>query len=85
MESMPVKKISFEQAFNRLEEIVRLLEKGDLALDDSLRLFEEGIELARVCSAKLDEAQGRVEVLVKLKEGEPVTTDFLAAEEGSAG
>lgn len=83
---MPAKRTSpsFEEAFSRLEEIVRLLEKGDLPLDESLRLFEEGIQLARLCSAKLDEAEGRVEVLVKLKEGEPVTADFLAAGEGSA-
>ncbi len=77
-------KPSFEAAFSRLEEIVRLLEKGDLALDDALRYFEEGVSLARLCSEKLDEAQGRVEVLTRSKAGEPVTEDFFAPGEGSA-
>ncbi len=56
---------TFEAAFKRLEEIVALLEQGELPLDESLRVFEEGVELARYCTAKLDDAEKRINVLVK--------------------
>ncbi len=57
---------SFEQMLARLDEIVRHLEKGDLPLDDSLSLFEEGTGLIRRCGTMLDEAEQKV---VKLKKG----------------
>ena len=57
---------SFEQMLVRLDEIVRHLEKGDLPLDDSLSLFEEGTGLIRRCGTMLDEAEQKV---VKLKKG----------------
>lgn len=57
---------SFEQSMARLDEIVRHLEKGDLPLEDSLRLFEEGTGLIRRCGTMLDEAEQKV---VKLKKG----------------
>ena len=63
---MAEKKLSFEQAMARLDEIVRHLEKGDLPLNDSLSLFEEGTGLIRRCGAMLDEAEQQ---LVKLKKG----------------
>ena len=56
--------LSFEAALARLEETVRLLESGNVPLDDSLALFEEGITLVRLCNAKLDNAEQKV---VKLK------------------
>ncbi len=59
----------FEQAFARLEQVVRALEGGDVALDESLRLFEEGVRLARLCSAKLDKAEGQMRKLVETAEG----------------
>ena len=59
----------FEEALNKLEKIVAKLEKGDLPLEDSLKLFEEGIRLSRFCNQKLDEAEGRVEILVKDRNG----------------
>lgn len=66
----------FEDALARLEEIVRELESGDLSLDVSLRLFEEGIKLSRVCNKRLEEAERRVEVLMKNKAGNIVAQPF---------
>ena len=62
------KEVKFEKAMERLEEIVQSLEKGDLQLEDSLKLFEEGIKLSKVCMAKLDEAEKRVDILIKDKD-----------------
>ena len=62
---------TFEQALSELEQIVQKLEKGELPLEDSLRLYEEGIRLSRLCHAKLEEAEGRIEVLLKDSRGEP--------------
>ena len=59
----------FETALKRLEEIVRKLEGGDLSLEDSLKAFEEGVKQAAFCSRKLNEAEKRVEVLLKQKDG----------------
>lgn len=73
---MAGKKMSFEEALGRLEEIVRHLEKGDLPLSESLKLFEEGSGLLKNCSTMLDEAEQKV---VKLKKGEdrqPVELPF---------
>jgi len=63
---------SFEQALQQLEQIVQKLEKGELPLEDSLRLYEDGVRLSRLCHAKLEEAEGRIEVLLKDARGEPV-------------
>ncbi len=63
---------TFEQALLQLEQVVQKLEKGELPLEDSLRLYEEGIRLSRLCHAKLEEADGRIEVLLKDARGEPV-------------
>ena len=62
---------SFELALSELEQIVQKLEKGELPLEDSLRLYEEGIRLSRLCHGKLEEAEGRIEVLMKDARGEP--------------
>jgi exodeoxyribonuclease VII small subunit len=59
----------FEEALNKLEEIVRKLEGGDLSLEESLKAFEEGIRLSGLCGRKLDEAQRRVEILLKEEQG----------------
>ena len=63
---MTAKKMSFEQSLARLDEIVRHLEKGDLPLNESLGLFEEGTKLIASCGKMLDEAEQKV---VKLKKG----------------
>lgn len=58
-------KKTFEDALSRLESIVAQLEDGDLPLEESLKLFEEGIKLSRFCNQRLNEAQKKVEVLLK--------------------
>ena len=63
---MAGKKLGFEQALARLDEIVRHLEKGDLPLSESLTLFEEGTSLLNTCSKMLDEAEQKV---VKIRKG----------------
>jgi exodeoxyribonuclease VII small subunit len=63
-------KIKFEEALSKLEKIVSQLEEGELALDESLRMFEEGIKLSRLCSSKLEEAEKKIEILMKNKEGQ---------------
>ncbi|MGA1863580.1 MAG: exodeoxyribonuclease VII small subunit [bacterium] len=63
-------KVSFEKALKQLEEIVHKLESGDLGLEDSLELFEEGIKLSRFCSKKLELAEKKIEMLTKDEKGE---------------
>ncbi|HTW62298.1 MAG TPA: exodeoxyribonuclease VII small subunit [Terracidiphilus sp.] len=60
---------SFEQSLRKLESIVDKLEKGDLALEESLKLFEEGVGLSAACKKELDEAEGKVQMLVKQRDG----------------
>ena len=61
---------TFEAALQKLETIVQRLEKGELTLEESLGLYEEGIRLSRLCHAKLEEAEGRIEQLVKDARGD---------------
>ncbi|HDS08904.1 MAG TPA: exodeoxyribonuclease VII small subunit [Firmicutes bacterium] len=63
------KELTFEDAFRRLEEIVEQLESGDLTLEQSLEKFEEGIKLSRICTEKLENAQKKIEVLMKDSDG----------------
>jgi len=73
----------FETALKKLEEVVRRLEDGDLSLDDSLKAFEEGVKNAAFCARKLDEAEKRVELLLKQKDGSFVKEEFrLEDDEG---
>ncbi len=60
----------FEAALARLEEIVGRLESGELGLDDSLALFEEGVRLSRLCQGKLTEVERKVEVVLRDSSGE---------------
>jgi exodeoxyribonuclease VII small subunit len=69
----------FEDAMRELEEIVRRLESGDLPLEESLKIFEEGVALSRYCFNKLEEAEKRVSILVK-DEGGLRTGPFEAEE-----
>ncbi|MDA8101112.1 MAG: exodeoxyribonuclease VII small subunit [Nitrospiraceae bacterium] len=71
----------FETALNRLEEIVAQLEQGDLPLEQSLKLFEEGVKLARICSTRLEEAERKVEILLKDKDGNLVKQAFEEEED----
>jgi len=72
----------FEEALAGLEKIVSQLESGDLALDDALKLFEEGVRLSRICNSKLDEADRRIEILMRGADGEWRAEPF--PEEGEA-
>lgn len=77
---MAGKKLNFEQSLEKLEEIVRHLEKGDMPLSDSLKLFEEGTAILTSCNKMLDDAEQKV---VKLKKGpdrEPVELPFEGEE-----
>ncbi len=69
----------FEKALNRLSAIVSSLEKGDLPLQESLQLFEEGVKLSRYCSDRLEEAERRIDVLVKGKGGKTTEEPFEEA------
>lgn len=62
--------IRFEDALKRLEEIVYTLEKGELSLEKSLKIFEEGVKLSRVCNKMLDKAEKKVEILMRNEKGE---------------
>jgi exodeoxyribonuclease VII small subunit len=72
---MPKEK--FEDALSKLEKIVSQLERGDISLEESLKLFEEGIRLSRLCNQKLDEAEKRVEILLKGVDGTFKTQPFI--------
>jgi exodeoxyribonuclease VII small subunit len=63
---------TFEAALQKLDEIVQKLEKGELPLEQSLVLYEEGVRLSRLCHAKLEEAEGKIELLLKDARGELV-------------
>lgn len=62
--------VTFEDAMKRLERIVETLGGGNLSLEDSLKMFEEGTELCKVCNKKLDEAEYKVEKLMEKEGGE---------------
>ncbi len=67
---------SFEESMARLEQIVRAMERGDVALEESLKLFQEGTELVRSCQKLLDEAQLQVKMIMTASDGSPVEEDF---------
>ena len=67
---------SFEESMGRLEQIVRAMERGDVALEESLKLFQEGTELVRSCQKLLDEAQLQVKMIMTASDGSPVEEDF---------
>ena len=73
---MAKKTLSFEESMQRLEEIVRLLERGDVPLEESLALFEEGSGLIARCSKLLDNAEQKVITLKKGSDGTPVELPF---------
>ena len=67
---------TFEESMARLEQIVRAMERGDVALEESLKLFQEGTELVRNCQKLLDEAQLQVKKIMTAPDGSPVEEDF---------
>lgn len=64
-------KKNFETSLLELEKIVRELEQGDLSLEESLKLFEDGVKLSRECQVRLNEAERRIEILLKDENGNP--------------
>jgi exodeoxyribonuclease VII small subunit len=75
------KKGDFEKSLLRLEEVVKRLESADLSLDEAMKLFEEGVKLSRECQKQLEEAEGRVEILLKKADGKIVAEPFDAGDE----
>ena len=67
---------TFEQSMARLEQIVRAMERGDVPLEESLKLFQEGTELVHNCQKLLDNAQLQVKMIMTGSNGEPIEEDF---------
>lgn len=72
----PAKTEKFEVSLKKLEELVQRLEEGELSLDDSLKSFEEGMVLAQSCRERLEEAEKKIETLMKTKEGRCIEKDL---------
>ena len=72
----PTRKGDFEKSLARLEEVVKRLENTDLSLDEAMKLFEEGVKLSRECQKQLEEAEGRVEILLKKADGKMAAEPF---------
>ena len=77
-----MKELKFEQALNKLENTVKEMEEGSVSLDKSLELFEEGVKLAKFCSAKLREVEKKVEILKKDVNGVTYKESFELNEKG---
>ncbi len=75
---MSQKNPTFEENMQRLEQIVRAMERGEVPLEESLKLFQEGTELVRACGKLLDEAQLQVKKIVVTEDGSPVEEPFDA-------
>jgi len=67
---------NFEERLAQLETVVERLERGELALDESVRLFEEGMRLSQACKQELEQAEGRIQVLVDGKDGKLQIADM---------
>ncbi|MGQ9461648.1 MAG: exodeoxyribonuclease VII small subunit [Candidatus Fervidibacter sp.] len=74
--SEPEDELTFEQAMARLEEIVRLLESGELPLDETVRLYEEGQRLRRLCEEKLNLAERRIKMVTFADDGSISVSEF---------
>ncbi len=75
------KNVSFEEAFNTLEELVGRLEDGGLSLDESMETFEEAVKLVKLCNAKIEQAEQKVKMLVNGANGEITDKPFDTADE----
>ena len=76
MKKTEVRGKTFEVQLAALEKVVRELERGDLPLEESLKLFEDGVRLSRECQERLNQAERRIEVLLRDGEGRPVLSAF---------
>ena len=68
---------TFEASMQRLEQIVRIMERGDAPLEESLKLFQEGTELVRSCGKLLEEAELQVKMIMTAPDGSPVEEEFI--------
>jgi len=71
-----MKKQTFEESMGRLEQIVRAMERGDVPLEESLKLFQEGTQLVQTCTKLLDDAQLQIKKVMTAADGSPVLEDF---------
>jgi exodeoxyribonuclease VII small subunit len=76
MKKSEARSATFETQLAALEKVVRELERGDLPLEESLKLFEDGVRLSRECQERLNQAERRIEVLLRDGEGRPVLSAF---------
>ena len=84
MQQLKEYKVDFEKKLSRLEEIVQKMEKGDSSLEDSLKLFEEGIKLSRECQSQLTKAEAQVKKLIAIDDsGKAITEPFRGEESES--
>jgi exodeoxyribonuclease VII small subunit len=79
----PARKGEFEKSLARLEEVVKRLESVDLPLDEAMKLFEEGVKLSHECQKQLEEAEGRVEILLRKADGKLHPEPFETGEDKS--
>ncbi len=84
-EPAPAGRPEFEKSLSRLEEIVKKLENGNLSLEEAMTLFEEGVQLSRSCQKQLEEAEKRVELLVKKADGSLARAPFEREREQEKG
>ncbi len=70
---------TFEESLGALEEVVERLERGELTLEESVRLFEKGLHLSNACKTELDRAEGKIQLLVDQGNGKIVTKDIPVA------
>ena len=78
-------KLNFEKALEKLERIVADMEKGELSLDEMLKKFQEGMELARLCNEHLDMAEKKVEIITGNKDGKRIIQSFEGVQSGEDG
>lgn len=75
----------FEEALKKLQVIVEKMERGDLPLEEAMESFTEGIKLVQHCNQKLEEAESKVQMLLKDQDGEWIATPFEPAQTNSSG
>ncbi len=76
---------TFEEQLTALEGVVEQLERGELTLDESVRLFEQGVKLSKACKQELDAAEGRIEVLVESSTGKMTAAQLDVNEDSDPG
>ncbi|MDA8441158.1 MAG: exodeoxyribonuclease VII small subunit [Peptococcaceae bacterium] len=75
-------RLSYEEAVKNLEKVIRALEVGEVPLEQALELFQEGIQLVKICSGKLEEAEKRIQILMEDANGTPSLQPAPMLEEG---